>query len=203
MSKAIILEGKKYLKNAKGALIPFENVKKSDKTKDRLVEKLFSKAEKLHNGMKKVKESMAVEIQKYLEDQAANHGVKWKGNAQLDNFGGDKRISVSIKDMICFSEKLQVAKEVIDECVRKWSKNADPALVTLITTAFEVDKKGNINKTMILSLRQYKIEDERWKEAMDLISEAIQVEATKTYYLFKFKGEEGEWEQLSLNWSKL
>jgi hypothetical protein len=71
----------------------------------------------------------------------------------------------------------------------------------LIDRVFKVDKKGSLDTRLILSLRDLKFDDTEWSEAMDLISESIQISNSKIYHNFSVKGANGEFYQLSLNYS--
>ena len=117
----------------------------------------------------------------YLMKISEKFGEKWQGNAELYNFSQTKKTTIKIAKKLVFDEKLQIAKTKIDKCVKRWSKGSDDKIVVLINDAFKVDKKGNLDAKQILSLRNKKFNDQEWKEAMDLISEAVMVESTKEY----------------------
>nr|WP_258865208.1 DUF3164 family protein [Chromobacterium violaceum] len=51
----------------------------------------------------------------------------------------------------------------------------------IVNEAFATDKQGQINTGRVLALRRYDIQDERWKEAMTAIGEAVQVVASRSY----------------------
>ncbi|HAT2590586.1 TPA: DUF3164 family protein, partial [Citrobacter freundii] len=87
---------------------------------------------------------------------------------------------------------LQIAKDLIDECVTEWSEGANDNLRAIIADAFQVDKEGQLNTGRILSLRRVKIQDERWSRAMEAISESLQVAMSKTYINFREKDKHGK-----------
>ena len=65
-------------------------------------------------------------------------------------------------------------------------------------------KEGKLPVDRILSLRRLNIEDERWKRAMDAISEAIRVESSKSYIRFyRRESADKPWTALSLDIAKL
>jgi len=66
-----------------------------------------------------------------------------------------------------------------------------------------VDKKDEIAKYRILRLRRYNIKDQTWKEAMELIDQAIQVVSTKQYINFYERDESGQFRQIVLNFPAL
>src|SRR5574343_1407818 len=113
--KRIEINGKWYRRKINGDLMAEENIKPEDKKRDRLVESLFRRAEALSEKISAEKGRMASEIMNYLESIAEEQGVNWKGNTQLKNFSGDLRLDVRVNEKMVFDEKLQVAKQLIDE----------------------------------------------------------------------------------------
>jgi len=203
MAKKEVKNGKRFWIDAEGNPIPESYVSKGDKKRDRLVEKLFKQAEKMNLKLKQMKENHLHEIERFLGEVAAEYGTDWKGNAELRNFSQDKEISVQINKKIAFNEKLQIARVKINQCIEKWSEDTDMKIRVLINRAFKVDAKGNLDSKLILSLRSIKIKDKLWMEAMELISESIQIEYSKKYLHFRFKDANGKWQTISLNFSHL
>jgi len=66
-----------------------------------------------------------------------------------------------------------------------------------------VDKEGKLNTGRILSLRRIKITDPRWLEAMEAISESLQVAVSKTYINFREKGPDGKLNNIPLDLAAL
>lgn len=110
------------------------------------------------------------------------------------------KILVAIQENICFDERLQAAKALVDECVNEWVQGSRPEIVSLINGAFQVDKQGEINTGRILALRRLDINDERWQKAMQAIADSIQVIGSKTYVRFyKRVGDSDQYQPLSLD----
>ena len=203
MAKKVKKNGKTCWIDPSGDAIPTKYISSEDKKKDALVEKIVKKSLDLQNKIQKIKNEISEDVQKYLDDVSDKYSEKWKGNAELKNFAADKMVAVQISEIINFDEKLQIAKTKIDKCLERWSENSDENLALIVKKAFKTDKKGQLNKKMILALRQYKIKDKQWNEAMDLISASVKVENTKTYYNIKLRNEKGEFESIKLNFSDL
>jgi hypothetical protein len=140
----------------------------------------------------------------YLDSIAEEFGETWQGNTVLLNFSHTQRIHIDVQKTIGFDEKLNIAKKKIDACMRRWTEGSNEAIRLLVMDAFAVDKKGNVNVKLILGLRKYKFEDDDWKSAMDIISEAILVESSKTYIRFSSrKDSNANWEFQTLNFSSV
>lgn len=85
-----------------------------------------------------------------------------KGNVTFSSFDGSEQITIRVQETLTFGPELQIAKDLIDECVTEWSEGANANLRAIIGDAFQVDKEGQLNTGRILSLRRVKIQDERW-----------------------------------------
>lgn len=66
-------------------------------------------------------------------------------------------IKKAIQETIQFDERIQAARELIEECLRDWTQGARPEVVTLVTNAFRTDTKGEIRTARVLALRRLDI----------------------------------------------
>lgn len=193
----------KFMKNAQGAYIPIENVKPVDKLRDDLVKNLMSKTKKVQKIIEDHRNICWEDIKAFLEISASEHNVKYggeKGNITLLSYDGKYKVVIANQDYISFNEKLQIAKDLIDECIRKWAKGADKNLLALVNDAFKVDKQGKISTEKILGLRRLEINDSTWNEAMKAITESITVEDSKRYIRFyERRDKDGKYEHISLS----
>lgn len=192
----------------KGRPVPEEYIKPLDKMRDAMVESIHKRARKLESDILAAKLMFIAEVDAYLEAKSKDSKVRegWKGNITLDSFDGSKRIERSIDDVIGFSEQLQMVKTLVDEWISERLKGVDESLGKVIAQAFSVDKKGRINTAMILKLLNLDIEDPKWKKAMKLLKESIQVTATRQYLSIseKFTSDSGEeWRQVCLNFAAI
>ncbi len=170
--------------------------------RDRVVTRLMGKAKRLNDRIIKEKETMVNDIEKYLANVAFQYGENWKGNAELLSFDGKSKIEVKYKNRLQFTEKIQIAKQKIDECLIRWSENSNKNLQAVIKEAFQVDKKGELARDKILSLRRYDIKDKQWITAMELINESIEITSTKQYVAFyERESADKPFKLISLNFS--
>jgi len=191
------------LTDAQGREIPIKVVNQDILEKDSVVNKAMEQALKLQERIINDKRKIIGIIEDYLSDVARRNGLQWKGNALLINFNEQYKIEIRYRERIQFGIELQLAKQKIDECLKKWSSDSNDNLKAIINEAFQVDKKGEIAKYRILALRRYKIKDKTWTEAMDLIDKAILVTSTKQYVVFYVKDEHGNFQKVVLNFSSL
>ena len=87
-------------------------------------------------------------------------------------YDGRGKVEVRVTEFMTFGSELSAAKELIDNCIHRWSEGADAKIKTLIDDAFQTDAKNRINVQRVLGLRQYDFDDEEWKTAMQMISDA-------------------------------
>lgn len=189
--------------DAKGDPIPAKYVDPVAKKRDAMVEKLHRQAVKAQEQLRKFKELVTADISKYLDwlaETAGEEALNKGGNYALDSFSGDRRVTVKVNKVVHFDERLQLAKQKIDRCAAKWSVGASENLQVVVSHAFSVDKKGNVDTSRILGLRTWKIKDPEWQAAMDLITEAITITGTREYLLFQVKSSpDAEWQTIRLD----
>ncbi len=191
----IEVEGREYMKNATGALVPLEAVKPVDRLRDEMVRNVFSAALAMSRELAEFKKSIFKTVEDFVELSLGEYGVKHggkKGNIVLTSYDGQYKISVEIQDVLSFDEQLQAAKELVDKCIIKWSSGASSELRALVNDAFQVDKQGNVNTRRILELRRLKITDEDWTTAMEAISNSIKVLMSRKYMRIYQRNQTGD-----------
>lgn len=198
MNTAVILEerpeegvtminGKPYMADAKGSLVPLELVKPADKLEDEMVRKVMGYASDLSAQISRFLRHTMADLGEFdaLLDQeyGITKGGK-KGNRTYLTFDGLMKVKVQVADQITFGPQLQSAKQLFDECLMEWSVDSGPELRGIITDAFNTDKEGKIDRNAILKLLRREINDDRWRKAQDAIRDAIRVIGTKEYVRF-------------------
>jgi hypothetical protein len=189
--------------DAKGDSIPAKYVDPVAKKRDAMVEKLHRQALKAQEHLRKFKQAVSADIGSYLDWLATTAGeekLNPGGNYSLDSFSGDLRVTIKVNKVVAFDERLQLAKQKIDRCAKAWSVGANENLQVVVSHAFSTDKKGNVDTSRILGLRNWKIKDPEWQAAMDLITEAITITGTREYLLFQTKpAPDAEWKTIRLD----
>ena len=93
-------------------------------------------------------------------------------------------MQIAIAERVQFDERLQAAKQLIDECITEWSQSSRDEIKLLVQDAFQTDKEGKINTGRVLALRRINIADAKWQTAMKAIGESLQVIGSKEYVRF-------------------
>ena len=192
-----------YWENSQGSLVPESNVKEIDKLRDQTVRRIWELAEALNQEMQKFKTQAFADVATFVQISADQYGAKIggnKGNVQLLSFDGSLKIQRNIAEHIVFDERLQAAKQLIDECLKEWTEDGRDEIKAIINNAFNVDKKGEISTTKILGLKRSEIDHPTWLKAMQAISDSINIAGSKSYLRFyKRNDETGEYIPMSLD----
>ncbi|MGL4985980.1 MAG: DUF3164 family protein, partial [Treponemataceae bacterium] len=163
-----------------------------------LFERFDSKAQELSS----FREEIVKDLQAFLETSAEQYGVKSggiKGGVTLTSFDGVYKIQISNNDVYEFTEELQTARELINECVKNWTKESRSEIKVLIDNAFKVDKQGMVSTSRILGLRQLNIGDSTWQKAMSAITDSIKVASSRKYLRFYKKDTDGKYQLQNLD----
>ena len=191
-----------YRQNANGDLVRIENIKPIDLLRDELVQSIADRAKAMSDNLGAFRAEIMTDVQGFVSQSAERFKAKLggtKGNISLLSFDGRFKVVVANQDYITFDERLQVAKALIDKCIKKWSDGADAKIMALVNDAFQVDRAGKVSARRVLGLRQLAIDDRDWKRAMDAISESTQVIASKSYLRVYERNESGEYDPISLD----
>lgn len=192
-----------YREDARGALIPEASIKPIDKERDELVRAIVRKAETVHGVLKDFKAEAFGDIAAFVELSAEQYGANVggkKGNVTLYSFDGQYKVQRAVSETLQFDERIQGAKSLIEECLQDWTAGSRDELKTIIDRAFDVDKEGNLNTNKILALRRVDIKDDRWRRAMDAISDSVQVIGSKSYIrVYKRIGNTDKYAPISLD----
>lgn len=192
-----------YMQDAKGALWPKDTMREIDLLRDDLVREIVSRAKAQSELLAQFKAGVFGDIESFIQLSGEKYGVKMggiKGNVSLLSFDGRYKVQRAVAESLAFDERLQVAKELIDQCIHEWSQGSRSEIRALINDAFQVDKEGRVNSARILSLRRLDIADEKWNKAMQAIGESIQVAGSKTYFrVYERVGDTDQYRPISLD----
>lgn len=205
---AVEVRGRMCLENERGGFDPLTQIAPAELLEDELVRKLLAYAKPLSAELARFKSYSFADVEAFLGLLAQEYNVEKrtrKGNLTLYTY--DRRLKVEIKssDRIVFGPQLQMAKAKIDQCLLNWGASADPRLQTIVNSAFDVDREGNVRPARILLLRRAHITDDpEWTDAMRAIDDAMRVVGTSFYMLFRQRvGDTDHWERISLDFANV
>lgn len=190
----------KYKEDSLGRLVPVDRISEIDLARDELVKELVEKQKEHAVTARHFKQTALAEIEAFCQLSAEQYGVKVggkKGFVYLTSYDGQYKIVRSIRDRFVFDERLAVAKALIDECLNEWTEGSKPEVKSLISSAFQVDKEGQISVSRILALRKLGFEHPKWKTAMQAISDSLQIAISKTHLRFYERDQNGEYQPIT------
>lgn len=194
---------KTHMTNSKGHMVPIALVGDMDKLEDQMVNKIVGFADDLSAQITRFKGHTFDDVTSFGELLADEYGVTKggkKGNVTFTSYDGCRRVEVSIADNIVFGPQLQVAKDLIDECIEEWSDGSRDEIKALVNHAFDVEKEGTVNRSALYSLRRMKIENDKWQRAMQAITDSVRVIGTKSYVrIYKRATAQDKWVMVQLN----
>lgn len=200
------MNGSTYMADAKGALVPVETIRADVILEDETVRKIVGYAQALSDQIARFKQHTFDDLGEFeallAQEYDSTRGGR-KGNKTFLSHDGLYKVQVAVADHIDFGPQLQIAKELVDECLNEWAENARPELRAIVTRAFNTDKAGQINRTEIFMLLRLDIEDARWKRGMEAIRDAMRVVGSKTYVrCYRRPTPESAWENITIDLAK-
>lgn len=199
---------KGYKKDGKGNLVALANIKQPDLIRDEFVVKAIALAKKQQNALAEFKQQQMDEVDNFIELLAQEHDVAMggkKGNITLRSFDHQLKVTIQNQERIELGPELVVAKELIDQCLEEWTAGGNENIHSIINRVFSTDKEGMVNPQRILSLRRIEIVDEsgKWKKALDIIAEAVDIVDSSRFIRFYETDANGKEQAISLDIAKL
>jgi hypothetical protein len=192
-----------YMQDAKGRLWPEGTIKEVIKLEDQLVKKIMGYADDLSAQIARFKGHTFDDVAAFMDLLAEEYDTKKggkKGNVSFTSFDGLTQVRVQVQDYLTFSSELQIAKDLIDECINEWAEGSRDEIRAMVNLAFNVEKEGQVNRAALFGLRTLSIEHEKWKKAMDAINNSIRVAGSKTYVRFyRRKTAEDKWKAIPID----
>jgi len=202
MTEATIPAG--YLPDARGRLWLIAKIKPIDMDRHKTVTQLCEQAKAESARLAGFKLAALQAIDEFVERSAAEYkvvlrGTRGKGNITLTSFDGAYRIIRAMSDTLAFDERLQVAKEIVEGCIQRWSKGSNANIKAIVNSAFQVDKAGKISTSRVLGLRDIDIDEPEWLQAMQAINDSIRVASTKAYTRYYERDAAGNYVAINLD----
>jgi hypothetical protein len=196
----------KFLINSKGSQIPTNLIPPLEVIRDEEVRTVVEIAKGLREDIRTVKQDIMERISSYIELSYDTYGITpggKKGNMTLLSYDNRLKITIQMNESIVFNEQLQIARELLAECLREWTKDGRDELKAFVEEAFRVDKQGRINTYQVMRLLKIESTDPRFQKAQAAIRSAITTVDAKEYIRIHEKNKVGHWEHINLNFASL
>lgn len=197
------IAGTAYMTDAQGRLVPLGLVPAQDLLMHEVVHKILGYARPLSEEIARFKAHTFDDVDGFVSLLEQEYGQRVggkKGNITLMTFDGLRKVQVQAADLIEFGPELQIAKGLLDECLREWAAESREEIQAVVGRAFKVDQQGQINRAELLSILRLEIKDERWVRAMDAIRASMRVVGSKRYVRFYERDkQDGDWRAVTLD----
>jgi len=197
------IDGSTYFVNGDGGLIPDAAVKPVDKLQDEIVRKIIGAALPISAMVAAFRQQTLSDMDEFVALLEQEYGARRggsKGNLTFTSYDGTLKIQVQVSENIQFGPELQVAKGLVDECLREWSAGSRTEIQAIINRAFDVDNQGRINRNDLLGLLRLEITDERWLDAMRAIRDSMRVVGSKRYVrMYRRANTKAQWTAVTID----
>lgn len=183
----IEFNGRQFMTDPRGAMVPMETIKPVDKLIDGEVRKILGFAQDLSAQVGRFRQHTLDDFDALAALLDQEYGAKAggaKGNMTFTSFDGCMKVTLQVADNFVFGPELQTAKKLVDECLNSWTGDSGPELQAVVNQAFNVDKEGQVNRSELFRLLRLDIADERWRSAMQAIRDSMRVDGSKRYVRF-------------------
>lgn len=173
-----------YMRNALGHLVPENQVREHDRLRDSVVRELAEDACQINGRLNEFKRRALSDIADLISVSAERYGVTLggeKGNVSVTTYDGTYKVTRSVAERLAFTEELEAAKALINDCIERWSRGSNANIRALVDRAFKTNGKGQLKTTAILDLLRLDIEDDEWRRAMEALKDSIQSTGTAVY----------------------
>lgn len=191
-----------YMENASGHLVPLSKVREHDKLRHDTASSLAAEALDIEQRLIAFKRRALGDIADLVQIAAERYDVQIggdKGNLSIYTYDGRYRIERAYADQIRFTEEVEAARQLINQCIERWSEGADARIRVLVDRAFRTDKRGNMRTNAILELLRLEIEDDEWQRAMTALKDSIEVAGKAVYIRVYERVDDDQYRPVTLN----
>lgn len=200
------IDGNEMMRDSKGGFVPVEMIKPQDLLQDELTRKIMGFWVAASEQIGRLKAHTVEDIEDFVallaQEYQTTPGGK-KGNMTFQSYDGLYKVEVRINDYVDFGPELQIAKELVDECLNEWASDANPEIRAIVTNAFHTEQAGRVNRNELIKLTRLDIRDERWQRGMQAIRDAQRVVGSKQYIRCYQRDQfDGPWQAVSIDMAK-
>ena len=166
--------------------------------------RIANEAWKLNEKLTQVKELVMRLLYDFLASNPEHKQPTAKGNITLISLDDKIKVSVKARTIYEANEKVNQAKELIQDLVHEWQQKSHPALGAIAGLTAKMNSNEKLTYGDILALKRLNIKDAKWQEAMDMLDNAFIASGTKKIiYVYWRAFTDAEWIEIPLQWSRV
>lgn len=198
----------KYWLDEKGDQIPVNRLTKLEKKQERDTYKLFKEAIAIQAKLTDYKDMVQKICEEIYEMAMKEHGGnigKGKGGFTIYNFDRSLKIVKNISEPVKFDElTIKAAKDLFDLFLEEAVSSKEDFVKDVIRDAFET-RNGQMDAKQVLGLLRYrsKVKNVHFQAALNKIEEAQRRPSSKTYFQLAYLKEDGSYQNVELNFSRI
>jgi hypothetical protein len=189
-----------------GRYVPVEDVAAYEQLREQYLAPLVHKHLELYLAIASLKAQFLEGIDTLIQLCWEEYGVKFGGkkhNVTLYTFDGLFKVERSYQNRSRYDERIGAAEALIQEMLEDLKGVVPDDARKLISAAFERNAQGEIRRAEMIRLRGLKLEDERYKKAMDIIAEAEQIIDRACYITVSIRDASGKYVPLPLDFASV
>jgi hypothetical protein len=195
-----------YVENSSGNLVQESKVKEQDKLRDQVTLALAKEAELISEQLKTFKTKALRDIADLIQIAADKYEINMggkKGNVSISSYNGQYKVQRTYADNIAFTEEIEAAKALFDQCLMNWSEGGSDnvqKMKAVIDRTFRTNRNGQIKTAQVVDLMRTEIDDDLWMKAIEALTESMQVTGSTVYVrVYKRIGESDRYQAISLD----
>lgn len=191
----------------KGNKIPYNRTTKYERACERNASALLKKAQRTNDLLAELKEEFINKCDEafLLAMQEMDGKTENQKSFQWHNFDRSIKVERSTSEPIRFDDlTIKACKDKIHEFMEDNVETKDDFVKEMLVDAFETSR-GNLDTKKVMNLLRWKskVKNKLFQEAMELIEKAIRRPSSKTYYRIWIKDQQGEYQNVELNFSNI
>lgn len=172
----------KTMRDSNGNDVPVKYVSAYDKLRDKITRRIEARFQKARAALEAVVRDSIADLDELAK---CKESLGAKGNFQARSF--DALIQVSIRQQynILLDERVVRARELmlgyVEGVLAKIGGNDAQALKLIVAEAFKANAQGFLSTGKIMSLLRMEIANDDWREAKQILQDAIKPQKGKRY----------------------
>ncbi len=210
ISKLSAAELAKLAKEAK-AKEQAENAEKRkayDKLRDSYLDTVFGKMEELSaqlNVFKAESVKLGIELHAKMYEAYGREPKEGIDSYTLTSADGLRKVVIERQWRCEYDETAEVAITQIKEVLRDKFANRNNAVYSMLERVLLRNNKGDYDERLVAKLRaeEPKVNAPRFSEALAMLAAAYKPTSSQTYIRAYRKRDDGKWEDITMNWSRM